>query len=76
MVTVKSNAAALMAAVVSKGLTFGEAAQMCGVNADLFGQCARSNKSISPRTAGRLKKAFGDDVIIFQHDDLSADEAC
>lgn len=68
MATVKSNAAALLAAVVSKGLTFGEAAQMCGVNSDLFGQCAGFNKSISPKTAGRLKKFFGDDVIILSTD--------
>lgn len=63
MVTVKSNAAALMAAVVSKGLTFGEAAQMCGMNADVFGRCARFNKIISPKTAGKLRAVFGDAVI-------------
>lgn len=68
MITVKSNAAALMAAVVSKNLKLGEAAQMCGINADLFGQCARLDRRISPKTAGCLKKAFGDDVIILSTD--------
>ena len=70
MVMAKSNATALLSAVVSKGLTFGEASKMCGVSADLLGRCARYNKRISVKTAGRLKKAIGDDVIILQHDDL------
>lgn len=74
MATVKSNAAALLAAVVSKGLTFGEASKMSEVSADLFGQCARYNKSISTKTAGRLKKAFGDNVIILSTDSKNLPE--
>ena len=66
MVTVKSNAAALLAAVVSKGITFYEAAQMCGVSVDLFGKCARRNKIISAKTAGRLQAIFGDAVITIE----------
>lgn len=74
MATLKSNAAALLSAVVSKGLTFGEAAQMCGINTNLFGQCARLDRRISPKTAGCLKKAFGDDVIILSTDSKNLPE--
>lgn len=60
----KSNAVALMKAVISRGLTIQEAAKMAGVNANRFGAIAYENTPISVKTAGKLAAAFGDGVII------------
>lgn len=58
-----SKKAALLDAVIDSGLTVSEAAQRCGVNRDLFGALLRTDRAISVKTAGRLKRHFGDDVI-------------
>lgn len=60
---INSNKAALMDAVIDSGLTVSEAAKRCGVNRDLFGALLRTDRTISIKTAGRLKRHFGDNVI-------------
>lgn len=60
---VQSNSANLLRSMLDKGLTAGEAAKQVGISTDLFGQLIRRDKSISYRTASRLKAVFGSAAI-------------
>lgn len=58
-----SNRAAILSAIIDSGLTISEAAERCGINRDVFGRLLKADCSINTKTAGKLKRHFGDDVI-------------
>lgn len=58
-----SNAAALTAAVVDRGLTATQAAREANICPDTFFPLIRHDKPVSLKTAGKLRATFGDAVI-------------
>lgn len=74
-VFIKTNAAALLSAVLDREMTACDAARACGIHRDTFFELIRRDKKITLRTAAKLRKVFGDRVIQICDDDwLSAIE--
>lgn len=60
---IESNAAHVLKSVIESGKSTTEAAAALGISADLLNRLIKCNKSISLRTASRLRRAFGADAI-------------
>lgn len=60
---VRSNPPALLAALLSRGLTISEAAKVADVDRLTLDTAIRSARPVTVKTAGKLATAFGDDVV-------------
>lgn len=62
-VKVMSNAKSLTRSLVEKGMSLRDGAKAAGISRKSFSSLARRDGIISPKTAGKLRATFGDDVI-------------
>ena len=60
---IQSNSAAILDAMISKGLSAGEAAQAVGVHVDTLTYLLKADRPIQYKTAAKLRKTFGEDSI-------------
>lgn len=60
-----SNAQALTATLLERGMTAQAGATASKINVNTFGKLIRRDEKITLKTAGKLKKTFGDDTIKF-----------
>lgn len=61
--TIRANSAALLSALLDSGLTVTAAARQCAINRDVFKSLLEGDKPVTVKTAGKLKRHFGDKVI-------------
>lgn len=59
----QSNSAAIWAAMLERGYDVQRAAEVCNINNKHFSLILQADKNIYCKTAAKLKKAFGDDVV-------------
>ena len=59
----KSNSAAILAAMFSADMTATEAAKACGINRNNFSPMLKADRPIHYKTAAKLRKTFGEDSI-------------
>ena len=57
----------LLRILLERNLTTTDASREAGVSHDIIGKLIRANRHVTLRTAGRLKAAFGDSVIIIDN---------
>lgn len=60
---VRSNPVALLEAVLSRSLSITNAAKTAGVDRVTLDEAIRSSRPLTVKTASKLTKAFGDDVV-------------
>lgn len=60
---VRSNPVALVAALMTRGMTVTEGAKTAGLDRMTFDAAIKTAKPVTVKTAGKLAAAFGDDVV-------------
>lgn len=60
---VQNNSAAILDAMINKGLSACEAAQAVGVHVDTLTYLLKADRPIHYKTAAKLKKAFGENSV-------------
>lgn len=65
--TIRANSAALLSALLDSGLTVTAAARQCAINRDVFKSLLEADRPVTVKTAGKLKRHFGDKVISIAH---------
>lgn len=66
---IRCNADALLRAMIKRDLSVTTTASLTGISKDVIGKLIRSDCTISLRTASKLQKYFGDEIINFKEED-------
>lgn len=56
-----SNPRAILKSIIAQDMSMEEAAAMAGISGHIFAEYARYPKRLTPKTAARLGKLFGDE---------------
>ena len=64
---IRANSAALLHALIDSGLTATAAARRCKINRALFNSLLACNKTVSIKTAGKLKRQFGATLSVLRN---------
>lgn len=59
----QSNSSAILAAMLERGYDVQRAAEVCNIDSKHFSLILKADKGVYIKTAIKLKKAFGDDVV-------------
>lgn len=68
---IRCDADALLRAMMKRDLSVMSTASLTGISRDVISKLIRSNCAISLKTAKKLQEHFGDDVIIFEKEEVT-----
>ena len=60
-----TNPTAIFEAIVAQGLSMAEAAEKADIHTKSFSTLANHRKTVTAKTAAKLRRAFGDSAVIF-----------